>query len=494
MIVDGYCDVCGSPAGAPPFIAAVAAAQQPNLAEEETPTRRIPRVQLTAEPPSAQEMADSGAADPDERPTQRIPRVEITEQPQSGHQMTDPPAADPDERPTQRIPRVLITEQRQSTQEIADSAVADPNAADTKNVDEEKVDPAASPQELSMAQGLSSSLVDIELMIASIRSTSVAVEGEEADGVAVDSVAVEGEADGVAVDSVAVEGEADGVAVDSVEVEGEADGVAVDSVEVEGEADGVAVDSVEVEGEADGVAADSVEVEGEADGVAADSVEVDAEKVDAVATDTEKTDRTPTDTDDADTMAMPPVGAVLSGGRQPLPQPAEQQVLGPAPVQDSAGKKRFGLLALAAIILAALLIGALFFSSRNVGGVTAQPDATVTATATMPVSNPPSERSDEPTKTGGDESAIQMDDLPASARPLETVRIQGTYRGGADVLLRVQRWEGGEWLDFPVPTKTDQSGHFTTYVELGQPGAYSLRVFEPDSGATSKTFVLVIKV
>src|SRR5687768_14479240 len=35
MIVDGYCDVCGSPAGATPFIPAGAVARQPNLAEEE---------------------------------------------------------------------------------------------------------------------------------------------------------------------------------------------------------------------------------------------------------------------------------------------------------------------------------------------------------------------------------------------------------------------------------------------------------------------------
>ena len=41
-IVDGYCDVCGSPAGAPPFIPAVAAAHQPKLAEEERPTRADP--------------------------------------------------------------------------------------------------------------------------------------------------------------------------------------------------------------------------------------------------------------------------------------------------------------------------------------------------------------------------------------------------------------------------------------------------------------------
>jgi hypothetical protein len=56
----------------------------------------------------------------------------------------------------------------------------------------------------------------------------------------------------------------------------------------------------------------------------------------------------------------------------------------------------------------------------------------------------------------------------------------------------VQRWEGGKWLSFPLPTKTDKSGQFTAYVEFGQPGRYRLRVLDPDPGVTSKTFVLVI--
>jgi hypothetical protein len=92
-----------------------------------------------------------------------------------------------------------------------------------------------------------------------------------------------------------------------------------------------------------------------------------------------------------------------------------------------------------------------------------------------------------------EQEAIQLENSAGSARPFQTVRIQGTYRGGADTLLRVQRWEGGKWLDFPLPTKTDQSGQFTAYVELGQPGRYRLRVLDPDSGVTSKTLVLVIK-
>ena len=88
---------------------------------------------------------------------------------------------------------------------------------------------------------------------------------------------------------------------------------------------------------------------------------------------------------------------------------------------------------------------------------------------------------------------IQLKDVVDSARPFKTVRIQGRYRGGADTFLRVQRWEGGKWLAFPLPTKTDRSGRFTAYVEFGQPGRYRLRVLDPDSGVKSKPFVLVIK-
>jgi hypothetical protein len=48
-------------------------------------------------------------------------------------------------------------------------------------------------------------------------------------------------------------------------------------------------------------------------------------------------------------------------------------------------------------------------------------------------------------------------------------------------------------VDFPLPTKTDQSGRFTAYVEFGKPGRYRLRVLDPDSGVTSQLFVLVVK-
>jgi hypothetical protein len=627
-IVDGYCDVCGSPAGAPPFIPAGAAAQQPDVAEQEPATQLIPRVQMTL-PPSAQEMAESAAAEPDDRPTQLIPRVQMTQPPSAQEmaesaaadpddrptqviprvQMTQPPSTremaestvvEPDERPTQRIPRVQMTTELPSADVTAEPEVADPSAANTKKVDEEEVDPAAPHQKLPMAQVLPNSLGDMELMIASIRSGTEVVDGEGVGAVGADSEVVDAErADAVVAGSEVVDAErvdavvagsevvgdeqADAVAADSELVEDEqaeavptdsektdtaptgpddpdtvemphVGAVVADSELVEGEqVDAVVADSELVEDEqADVVAADSELVEDEqAEAVATDSEKADAaptgpydpdtvemphvgavvadselvedeqadagvadselvedeqadagvadsevvedEQAEAVLTDSEKTDTAPTGPDDPDTVAMPHVGGVLSGGGDPLPQLPEQQVLAPVPVQDPADKKRFGALALAAAILAALLVGALFFTNRDGGGVTAQSDASVTAPSTMPVSKLPSERSDESRDTGRNESTIQLEDLSDSARPSEAVRIQGMYHGGAGAFLRVQRWEGGEWLDFPLPTKTDDSGRFITQAEFAQPGRYRLRVLDPDSGVTSKTFVVVIE-
>jgi hypothetical protein len=194
---------------------------------------------------------------------------------------------------------------------------------------------------------------------------------------------------------------------------------------------------------------------------------------------------------DDDTVKRPAVPAVLSGGRHLRPQLPEQKVLEPEPVQTPAKKTRLRYLALAATALAALLIGALLFAASRDRGVTAQSVPTGTATAT--VTKPTSEPSNESTDTGGEEAVIQLEDLADTAKPFQTVRIHGTYHGGANTFLRVQRGEGGKWLAFPLPTKTDQSGRFTTHVEFDQPGRYQLRVLDPNSGVTSKPFVLVIK-
>src|SRR6187455_1414530 len=55
MIVDCYCDVCGSPAGAVPFVPAMTAA--PAL-DEEAPTQPLSRLRMPAQQLSTQEPAE----------------------------------------------------------------------------------------------------------------------------------------------------------------------------------------------------------------------------------------------------------------------------------------------------------------------------------------------------------------------------------------------------------------------------------------------------
>jgi hypothetical protein len=209
---------------------------------------------------------------------------------------------------------------------------------------------------------------------------------------------------------------------------------------------------------------------------AADLEEADTAEAEPAAADLEEADTAPAGPQHDDTVRMP---AVVSGGRHQHHQLPEQPV-GPEPVQTPAKRRRFGYLALAATALAVLLIGAFLFAASRDRGVTAQSVPTVTTTPTAT----PTKQTSEPT--------IQLEDLADSARPFQTVRIEGTYRSGPDRFLQVQRWEGGKWLAFPVPTKTDKSGKFTAYVELEQPGRYRLRVLDPGSGLTSKSFAVVI--
>jgi hypothetical protein len=231
----------------------------------------------------------------------------------------------------------------------------------------------------------------------------------------------------------------------------------------------------------------------EVEPTAADLEEGGTAEVEPTAADLEEAATAPTSPQHDDAVKMPEVPSVLSGSRHQRPQLPEQPVLGPEPVHTPAKKRRFGYLAVAAAALAALLIGALLAVANRDRGVTAQSVPTATASATPTVTKPTNEPSNESTAIGREEPTVQLKDLPDPARPFETVQIQGTYPGEGDTFLRVQRWENGKWLDFPLPTKTDKSGRFTAYVELGQPGRYRLRVLDPDSGVACEPFVLVIK-
>ena len=247
-------------------------------------------------------------------------------------------------------------------------------------------------------------------------------------------------------------------------------------------------DTAEIEpAVADLEGADTAEIEP----VAADLEEADTAEIEPVAADLEKADTARAGPQHDHTVKMPAVPSVLSGGRPQRPQLPEQPVLGPEPVQTPAKKRRSGYLALAATALVTLLIGALLFAaSRDRGAAQSVPTVTTSATAT--VTKPTSEPSDKATHPGGQESTIQLEDLPILPGLSKPYESKVRTAGEGDTFLRVQRREGGKWLDFPLPTKTDPSGRFTAFIELGQPGRYRLRVLDPDSGVASKTFALVI--
>jgi hypothetical protein len=482
-IVDGYCDVCGSPAGAAPFVpagsAASSASPAPAVEAGLTAVGRGSGVPLRPNNPLMLACTQQGCtgtivdgycdvcgsaagAVPFVPPAASAASPAPADEPGlTAVPASTPPAPAPvnDEIPTQRIPPVKMPRQQLSTQEMTDPGAADPGAVDAQQVDREKVGSGDD----------DTGKVDLLDLPWSTKTTDW-IDIEE-------SRQVEATLRRLIEPAVADTAEVEPAVADTAEVEpAVADLVEADTAEVE-----PAV--------ADLVEADTAEVEP----AVADLVEADTAEVEPAVADMEKADSAPAGPRDDDTAQMPAVLAVLSAGRHPHPPLPEQQAHGPEPVQNPADKRRIGSLALAATALAALLIGALLFAASRDGGVTARSVPTVTATATMPVSKPPSEPSDESTDSGGEESTIQLEDLAASARPFEAVRIQGRYRGGAGTFLRVQRWEGGRWLDFPLPTKTDQSGRFITQAEFGQPGRFRLRVLDPDSGVTSKPFVVVIK-
>jgi hypothetical protein len=427
-VVDGYCDVCGSPAVAVPFVPAEAAAS-----------------------PSTQERADPGAADPGAVDARKVDGEKV-----------DPAADDIGENYRTRV------EEAQLPDDVREAALRE--VGKLERTSDQSPESGEIRIWLDTILDLPWSTETTDLIdIQGSREVEATLRRLIAPAVAADLEAGDfGEVEEV----VAALGEGDTAEVEPAVADLEED----DTAEIEG------VAAALEEG-------DTAEVEP----AAADLEEDDTAEVEPAAADLEKADTAPAGPAHDDTVKMPPVPSVLSGSRPQRPQLPEQPVLGAEPVQTPAKKRRSGYLALAAAAVVALLIGALLFSASRDRGATAQSVPTVTTSATATGTKPTNEPSNESTGTGREEEpTIQLADLPGRASPFETVRIQGTYPGEGDTFLRVQRLEGGKWLDFPLPTKTDSSGQFTAFIELGQPGRYRLRVLDPDSSVASKTFVLVI--
>lgn len=195
--------------------------------------------------------------------------------------------------------------------------------------------------------------------------------------------------------------------------------------------------------------------------------------------------------------AESPSRYVASPAASAGPHQRADQVPSARPRQPNRPPERVLALASAALVTmvacsTAWLIGDLGPTSASSVGVSSSERTSRLTDPDLPTSNGTT-APDRTTSGAAARKSIRLKTMAESAQPWETVAIRGTYDGGADTLLRVQRWEAGKWTSFPLPAKTDESGHFSAYVELARPSRYRLRVLDPKDGEKSGSFLLEIR-
>ena len=152
----------------------------------------------------------------------------------------------------------------------------------------------------------------------------------------------------------------------------------------------------------------------------------------------------------------------------------------------------------AALVLLLLVGAVLYYRTSTSASVVAGSPTTPVRASSPPVvpeatpSTPTPEASVEP--TSAETPTIKVRGGQIRAKPFQTVPIRGTYHGGPDTFVHVQRREGaGNWVVFPLPAKTDQLGRFIVHVEIGEVGHHWVRVIDPIKKVKSQGFVVVIE-
>lgn len=108
-----------------------------------------------------------------------------------------------------------------------------------------------------------------------------------------------------------------------------------------------------------------------------------------------------------------------------------------------------------------------------------KPSDTPTTTAASPSSESPTE-----TETEAPADEISLSASQVSVAPMQQIDLTGTYPTGEGAILQVQRFENGEWSDFPV-TMSVSGSTFATYVQTSRPGPNKFRVIDTDTQKVS---------
>ena len=96
-------------------------------------------------------------------------------------------------------------------------------------------------------------------------------------------------------------------------------------------------------------------------------------------------------------------------------------------------------------------------------------------------STQPVEPSDSPKK---EKPRISLSAGENSVSPMQQIDLTGIYPGGEGAILRVQRFENGQWQDFPV-TASVSNQTFSTYVQTSRTGVNKFRVIDTDTQLAS---------
>lgn len=93
----------------------------------------------------------------------------------------------------------------------------------------------------------------------------------------------------------------------------------------------------------------------------------------------------------------------------------------------------------------------------------------------------------EPTETESEEkekTEIALSAGQTSVGVMERIDLTGVYPGGEGAILQVQRFNSGNWEDFPV-TASVSNGTFTTYIQASAIGLNRFRMVDTNTGKAS---------
>jgi hypothetical protein len=124
--------------------------------------------------------------------------------------------------------------------------------------------------------------------------------------------------------------------------------------------------------------------------------------------------------------------------------------------------------------------------SNQHSNVVPQSSSPGTGTSTGPTTTQPAHSPSGMTTTTAPHGnrTIQLTASPTAAGTYERINLVGSYQGTGSPTLQVQRFEGGQWVDFPT-TASVSGGQFSTYIETGHTGVNRIRLVDPSTGESS---------